>query len=239
MKSTSNTGNTTPTTIFLIRHAETEGNLARICQGQTIGGKLSKKGRQHARKLRKWIGEEGIEIVYCSPLSRAVETARIVFGNKKIITEPLLIEQHFGRLSKKTPEQIFEILAKDGFVLPGMKKQEKQPWMLLRHSSKYGGETEEAVFSRGREAIIKTAKKHPGKKVALIAHGRFNKIVLCKLLGFDFDSAEYGKILQENTCVNIIRVKGKKAKVICMNQTGHLGPKTKGKQPPAKIVKKK
>ena len=62
------------TRIFLIRHAQAEGNLYRRIQGR-YDGRITKLGRLQIELLRARLLPEQIDAVYSSDLRRAMETA--------------------------------------------------------------------------------------------------------------------------------------------------------------------
>ena len=63
------------TTVYLIRHAEAEGNLYRIAHGQ-YDGLITDRGYQQLRVLKKRFDDVPIDAVYSSDLFRARTTAR-------------------------------------------------------------------------------------------------------------------------------------------------------------------
>lgn len=64
--------------IYLLRHGEPEGNRdERKCIGRT-DIKLSDRGKRQAEKISEEFLHKNIQQIYSSPLSRCVETARIV-----------------------------------------------------------------------------------------------------------------------------------------------------------------
>ena len=65
------------TTLYLIRHAEAEGNIERRFQGH-YNGKISENGEKQLRYLKKRFRKIHLNAVYTSPLSRAVATADAV-----------------------------------------------------------------------------------------------------------------------------------------------------------------
>ncbi len=70
--------------IILIRHAENSGDPFET-PGRSARGFLSKKkGVGQALKLRKSLDTEKIDVVLCSTLGRAIETAEIAMGKRKI-----------------------------------------------------------------------------------------------------------------------------------------------------------
>ena len=64
-------------------HALTTDNERGIATGW-LGGVLSERGRAFAAELGARRGHDGIDVVLCSDLARAVETAEIAFGQRSI-----------------------------------------------------------------------------------------------------------------------------------------------------------
>ncbi|MDO5422950.1 MAG: histidine phosphatase family protein [Eubacteriales bacterium] len=83
--------------IYIIRHGETDWNVARRLQGRSDTD-LNENGM----RLAKITGEAFLGVpfacVFTSPLKRAVETARLVLGEREIplIPDERLIEVSFG-----------------------------------------------------------------------------------------------------------------------------------------------
>ena len=91
--------------LHLIRHGMTEGNE----NGQYIGHtdlKITTNGIIELEKLR----DEGIypkcDLVFSSPLSRAVDTAKIIYPEKEILINHNFKEIDFGEFEGKTPDDL-------------------------------------------------------------------------------------------------------------------------------------
>ena len=85
-------------TLLLVRHGQTEENLAQVLQGQ-LPGHLTETGRKQAESIALQLRHEHIDVFMTSDLKRAVDTSHII--NKTlhmdIILEPLLRERDFGK----------------------------------------------------------------------------------------------------------------------------------------------
>ena len=81
--------------ITLIRHGITDWNITGKFQGHT-DIPLSDEGRLQAQALAKHLKKAKVDIVYSSPLVRALETANIVFPNRDIMQDERLKELYFG-----------------------------------------------------------------------------------------------------------------------------------------------
>ena len=71
--------------IYIFRHGETDYNVNKRMQGW-LDVPLNKNGIAQAEMLYKKMSNIKMDCVYSSPLSRALDTAKIVVPNTKIIT---------------------------------------------------------------------------------------------------------------------------------------------------------
>jgi broad specificity phosphatase PhoE len=71
------------TAVVFETHSTSEDNEAGIATGW-LGGRLSALGREQADELGSRRRDDGIELVLCSDLNRAVETARIAFADGRV-----------------------------------------------------------------------------------------------------------------------------------------------------------
>ena len=85
--------------IFLVRHGETEWNKQGLLLGDT-NIPLNENGKEIAVRSAKGMKENGLsfDVVYSSPLSRTIETSRILVGEQEIQTDENLKELNFGDL---------------------------------------------------------------------------------------------------------------------------------------------
>ena len=96
--------------IYIIRHGQTEKNRVRLLQGRS-DIPLNEEGKNQAECVRDWFKAQGItfDIVYSSPLQRAVETAHIITDTCPVRIDRRLIEMDYGPyegmdLTKPLPE---------------------------------------------------------------------------------------------------------------------------------------
>lgn len=95
--------------LYLARHGESTGNAQRLIFGQR-DYPLTERGRAQARELGRSLEGAAIVRVVASPLSRALETARLACPNVPIETDARLMEQSMGRWEGMTEA---EVLADD------------------------------------------------------------------------------------------------------------------------------
>lgn len=89
--------------LIFIRHLATPGNERKAYIGRTDEG-LSERAREIFRE-EKYIYPE-VERVVCSPMLRCVETARLLYPEKEIVTEPLFRECDFGLFEGKNYDEL-------------------------------------------------------------------------------------------------------------------------------------
>ena len=88
--------------IWLVRHGQTNLNLAKLMQGRT-DEPLNETGIRQAKEAALQAQGVSFDAVYSSPLSRAVVTAALISGRPQdeIIRDERLIETDFGIYEKK------------------------------------------------------------------------------------------------------------------------------------------
>lgn len=148
----------TMTTIYLIRHGETDWNRAGRWQGHA-DIPLSEDGRKQARALAQRLLDERVRFdhIYASDLSRALETAQIVAAPLHMPVHPLteLREIDVGGWSGLTRAEIVE-------RFPGA-------FTTVFHAP--DGETRELFTERVAVVLLRLAVQHPGERLAIVTHG--------------------------------------------------------------------
>jgi 2,3-bisphosphoglycerate-dependent phosphoglycerate mutase len=154
---------TIPARLCVVRHGETDWNLAGILQGW-FDVPLNDQGRQQARDLATAFAEQGFDRVYSSPLSRALETAEIIATGLGLPPPSIhegLKERHFGALQGVPKAELAELN-------PLLLQQ-----ILRRNPAAHfeAGETMDQVATRVLDAILDLAMDHPGEQLLVITHG--------------------------------------------------------------------
>ncbi len=83
--------------LYVVRHGETDWNIVKRLQGRS-DTHLNEKGRELAKIVGEALRDIPFTRCYSSPLSRAMETAKLVLGehNVSIIPEERIAEISFG-----------------------------------------------------------------------------------------------------------------------------------------------
>ena len=187
--------------IYLVRHGETDWNKLGKIQGGGYDIPLNDNGRQQA--LTTALALEGIPlgVVASSHLSRAKETADILWHrhdatvqeDKRVILEGLG-EMRFGAfegLSRQDQEL-------DPALAERFKTISKELKRDLDKSFPGGGESTNDVKARAVEALYQILQDFPEEQhIAIVSHGRTNKVLIASTaLG---DVAQYSTVKQGST----------------------------------------
>ncbi len=164
--------------ILLVRHGESEGNLAGRMQGHAEYP-LTERGVSQARALGTWLRERqiGWEVAYTSPLGRARQTAEIlteVTGGTAAVVEADLAEVRAGRLEGLDRAEIAE-------AFPDFMQRDLTG---LGDFSAYGGESYDELQVRvGRVVELLVARHRDAQaRVLVVAHGGMNFQLLKTLI---------------------------------------------------------
>ncbi len=151
------------TTVYLIRHGQSLGNLNRIFLGHTDLG-LSELGIQQAKATSEVLSNVKIDKIYSSDLKRAYETAVSVAKphNLGVITDKNLREVFAGEWENKNVDQLIEIWGREVFV-----NQWKERFGEFTFPS---GESVKDAGKRFYNEIASICNKNPGKTIVVTAH---------------------------------------------------------------------
>ena len=191
------------TKIYLIRHAEAEGNLYRRIQGHWDGS-ITALGLQQIDALAQRFRHEHIDALYCSNLSRARVTAEAItrYHDVPAVATPRLAEicmgvwegRAWGDVEHGFPEQMRYF------------NTDPEKWSVP------GGEPIREVQKRMTRAIQDLAARHDGQTVAVVSHGMAIRAYLCTVLGIpnsEMSTLPYG----DNTSVSLLLVDGERTTV--------------------------
>ena len=71
------------TRVIIVRHGQSTYNIVRRIQGLLDESELTEKGRNDALKVGKALNHISFDAIYCSPLKRAKQTAKIIYDEIK------------------------------------------------------------------------------------------------------------------------------------------------------------
>jgi probable phosphoglycerate mutase len=200
------------TRLYLVRHGATDLTAEDKFSG-AIGVELSDEGRAQAARLGERLRDEGISAVYASPLSRTIETARIVSAHcgLTIETRDGLREISHGRWEGLTRRDV------EARYPAEYTSWEEDPFTFAPEQ----GESGVAVLARALPVIREIVTRHTGERVLVVSHKATLRIVISSLLGFD-PRGYRDRLDQAPACVNVIDFRDPvRARLMLFNDTSH------------------
>ena len=157
------------TTLFLIRHGQTDWNLAGKLQGHA-DIPLNEKGRAQAQKLAQFLKEKHVSLaaLYSSDLQRAHQTAQAISQvfSLEIILASDLREGDFGKIQGLTIKEYNEQYGSFNY---------------LAMPEEIEAEPRSKVIARVMSYLHMIVQKHQGQHVAVVTHGAALRSVLVHL----------------------------------------------------------
>ena len=151
--------------VYLVRHGETEWSLS----GQHTGATdipLTENGKAVARELGEKLNGIEFTAVWSSPMSRAIDTARLAGYEHDVRIDDRLKEWAYGDYEGKTTPEI---------------RETRPDWFLWRDGCP-GGESPAQVGVRA-DGLVDEVRAVQGD-VLLFAHGHILRVTTARWLGY-------------------------------------------------------
>lgn len=146
--------------LYLVRHGETEENVAGLLQG-LLPGTLTRRGREQAAALCGTLRSLRFDAFYVSDLRRTVQTAEILRPavGRPFVLQPLLRERDWGSLT--------------GTLAAEAQGREFPPDV----------ESVEQMAMRAARFLNLLRERHSGASVLAVTHGLFVRCLLATYAG--------------------------------------------------------
>lgn len=200
------------TEIILVRHGETEWNVAEIFRGR-IDIELNETGIRQAELLAEYLNKIKIEAIYSSPLKRALKTAEIIARNHKLDVAIAigLIDFNFGKWQGLSHQEV-----KDKY------KELYAAWTSHPDQVKIpDGESLDDVRKRAMGVVGNIIERYK-KTVVLVSHRVVNKVLICALLGLD--NSHFWNIKQDTCGISTFTYENEQFILTKHNDTSYLEP---------------
>lgn len=201
------------TRLILIRHAQAEGNVRGEFHGWTDGN-ITQKGHLQSKCVAQRLKDFGIEVIYSSPLKRAIQTAQYI---SQEINVPITIS-----------EAIKEINGGDwdGITWDELKKrwpEDFEVWSNKPHlHCMPNGESMMEFFSRIVNEIEFIIKKNNGKNICIVTHGIAIRALLNYFRNVGLEVEPEVKWIG-NASISVIDYEDKKFSIVMESDYSHLG----------------
>lgn len=147
--------------IYVARHGRVPSNDNKIISGRS-DEELTEIGISQAEEVRDKIKELGIDVIFSSPVKRAVQTANIInVENKEIIFDERLSEREPGKMLGKSRKEI-----------------DKSLWNSLEIDiTPDGVETLKSGIDRVKLLLDEIHNSYKGKRVLIVTHNFICKCI--------------------------------------------------------------
>jgi broad specificity phosphatase PhoE len=202
----------TVTRLFLVRHGATSATQEDRFSGSS-GAELSEQGRWQAARLGERLSHQNITAAYSSPLSRALDTARIIAEQCGLepATRDGLREMGHGHWEGMKRREVEEQFAAEYAAW------EADPFTFAPE----GGESGLGVLARALPVIREIVTKHPGGRVLVVSHKATLRLVLSSLLAFD-PRGYRDRLDQSPACLNVLDCRDPvRVRLMLFNDTSH------------------
>lgn len=198
--------------IYITRHGETEWNKEGRMQGWKDSD-LSEKGIENAKKLGERLKHVDFDCIYCSPLGRAVDTAKYIRQDKKteIVLFDSLKEMGFGKWEGVEQEQIMELYPTEHFNF----------WNKPHLYNPIEGESFDGLFERVKDVLNQIIGNSAGENVLIVSHAVVIKAIYAIIKKYPLEELWKPPFLQ-GTSLTIIEVEDNKTNIILEADTSHL-----------------
>lgn len=200
------------TRLYLIRHAQAEGNLYRRAQGW-YDGPVTPLGRQQIAALERRFRDIPVDAVYASDLRRTQATAQAVAAPRhlELHLDPDLREVGLGVFSNCT---MGELIYHHPQLCQAFQEYSPQ-WQPPE------GESFQQVADRMAAAFFRAAARHSGQTVALFSHSAAIRCLQATLRG-KHPGEFTDHIPCDNTAVSCYEVQGDRFRILFENDASHL-----------------
>ena len=201
------------TIIYLTRHGQTLWNIEKRLQGRG-NSPLTEDGIERAKELRDRIKNIHIDIIYSSPIERALTTANIIKGDKSIevITDDGLMEMCFGDYEGQITDEVMK---------------ENPDWdiiLIMKGNTELAapnGENLAEVRDRVARTMNKIIEANRGKTILIVAHG----ITLKAIMYYFKDEEVNSEVMGQATLTKVNVDKNNKFHIEFKNDNSHFTKK--------------
>ncbi len=197
--------------LYITRHGTTRWNIERRLQGWG-DSPLTEEGINCAVRLGQSLADIDFDIIYSSPQNRALETAKLIKGNKET---PIVIHEGLRELGFGTWESM---------ELDEIEKRYPKEYYTYRNKPELyepiDGESFKDLFKRVK-SFLDEVKTKDYKNVLIVTHGVTIKALITIIKGLTLD--EFSSLpVYTGTALNVCKVKGDEFELIVEGDISHI-----------------
>jgi len=200
------------TRIYMVRHGATQLSAEDRFAG-AVNVELSEEGMFQAARLAERLADDSIAAVYCSPMTRTIQTATILATPHHLscLSRDGLREIHHGHWEGMRRADV-EAQFPDEYVA-----WEEDPFTFAPQ----GGEAGVNVIARALPVLRQIVLEHRGQNVLVVSHKATLRLLISSLLGFDARGYR-DRLDQSPACLNVLDFKGPvRARLMLFNDVSH------------------
>ncbi len=197
--------------LLLIRHGESEGNLE-DAQPRPGDPPLTERGIRQAEEAGRRVLDEGLDILYCGPLQRNLQTAARIhqISGVKTVLLPAIFEVGANNIlwdAKHIARQFPMVHIENGLDTrwsQALPESFQQAWKRIKYIENWLRKTYEATDTR----------------VGLITHGAMNDLLIGACLGLD--PGGHMRFSSGNCAFHWVELRSNVGKLLRLNDTFHI-----------------
>ena len=191
--------------LYLLRHAQSEANLRGVLAGPDNSVNLSDRGRKQSVKVSKHLQNINFQEIYCSPISRCLQTIQPLLGSKpriQVVQEVKIQEMNYGQWNGKDLKAL----------------SKKRDWQSIQRSpSKFTFPDGESFNQlRRRVSSFLTEISDKDGPLLVVSHGDVIKMMLACTL--DLPTDKFQNFVIEPASISIVYYGSKAKNIISVNQ---------------------
>jgi len=177
------------TTLYIVRHGQTEANRDGIIQGH-IDRPLTEKGIQQVQETAEKLSGIHFDAVYSSDLLRAQRTAKIILLERQLAikTAEALRERNWGKFDGRPSQEFYEECSEALKIFEELTHEEKMSFQFA------DVENHEKIATRLIRYLREIAVTHDGQHVLISTHGGIMRAFLIRLGWATFENLPSGKV---------------------------------------------
>lgn len=200
------------TTLYLVRHGETDNNLQGCFNGSKSNQPLNEKGRAQSLCLAAPFAAIAPDAVYASPLRRAIDTAMGLCAELDVTPAAIetLRELDMGAYDGVSFQRVREI---DPYIMENWNRADVQM---------PGGECFSQAQARVSNALSALVAENRGKTLAVVAHGTLIQLFLMRIWQIAWQDKITLPILRNTGYVALQIEDDGHFTTLCYDEVGHL-----------------
>ena len=200
------------TRIYMVRHGATQLSAEDRFAG-AVDVELSEEGKFQAARLAERLADDSIAAVYCSPLTRTVQTATILAEPRQLslFQKDGLREIHHGHWEGMRRADVEDQFPEEYAAW------EEDPFTFAPQ----GGEAGVNVIARALPVIRQIVLEHRGQNILVVSHKATLRLTISTLLGFDARGYR-DRLDQAPACLNVLDFKDPvRVRLMLFNDVSH------------------